>query len=387
MIHRFVDLPAVVSLEPNLVFLTSEASPSSKFVLWTAGNLATPNRLDSTQISSTTSVQYLADSELSPDGDQALYVIVTQLLGAPNTKTSEIRKVAFDDSTNVSLYTDTGAMDGVGNVYSLQPTWHPDGTEILFRSKGAGATTDVLKVMAPDGTGVTTIYTSSGGAFVQQPLYNYDGTLIAWLEGTQNIGFARLVVANADGSGATTVHSETSPASIAEFGWGTESNVLFFTRRDSSAFSTTDWSWKVVNSDGTGLTTMLSIDRSSGYGPSDTDPSAFKWTALPGDSAVVTTIQTDPSVDDEHFLTSIPADGSARTDYSPTQIVPVGSPDFRPAYFGGARIYFADANPATRLSSIKLDGSDYRNDFVGAGVGPDGASVVFHGFKGDTLGL
>jgi hypothetical protein len=375
----------ILAVEPDLVFLTVEGAPSQQYVLWTAGNLATPNRLDSTSISSASSSDdYLADTELSPDGLQALYCRVRRGL-TPNQ--SLIRKVAFDDSTNVLLYTDIGDHDAFGNTNPLQPTWSPDGNEILFRAKGVGNTLNVLKVMAPDGTGVTTIYTEGAGDTVGTPYYNYDGTKIAWTELIQNVGFARLRVANADGTGATTVYSETSPASIGFFAWAQDSNVLAFTRRASSAFSTTDWSWRKINSDGTGLTVLFAIDRSVGYGASDIDPSAIKWSWLPDDSGIATTIQDNPAVDD-HFLTKIFADGSGKTNYSPTRITPSGTPDFRPVVFkNGARIYFADANPATQLSSILLDGSDYRQDFTGTGIGPSGSDVTFHGFKGDTLNI
>ena len=381
MIHRFIDL-FEDQREPDLVFLALESSPSSKHVLWKAGNLATPARLSLTAINTGVSVEYLADTELSPDGTEVLYCRVTNLLSGALTKQCQIRKVQYDDSADVVLHTDTGAVE------SLQPTWRHDGGEILFRAKGSTTTLDRLKVMAPDGTGVSTIYTSTGNVGVNQPLYSWDNSKIAWVEQPLSGGYTRLIVANADGSSPATVHSETSPASVGEFSWGRESGgaaVLYFTRRASSAFSTTDWSWRKVNADGTGLTILFAIDRSSGYGAGDVDPSAFKWSALPAGQGVVTTIQDNPAVED-HNLTKIDASGT-KTTYSPTRVLPTGTPDFRPAFFGGGRIYFADANPATQLASIKLDGSDYRVDFTGSLVGPSGSSVTFHGFKGDTLNI
>ncbi len=372
-----------VVLEPNLVFLTDEVAPSNEFVLWTAGNLATPVRLTTTAISNATGTDdYLADTELSPDGLQVLYCRVRRGL-TPNE--SLIRKVAFNNSTNVLLYTDTGDHDTGGNTFPLQPTWKPNGLEILFRAKGSGTTINVLKVMSPTGTGVTTIYTEATGQTVYSPYYNYDGTKIAWVEQVQNVGYARLRVANSDGTSVTTVHSETSPASIGFFAWAKASNVLAFTRRASSAFSTTDWSWRKINSDGTGLTTLYAINRSVGYGAGDVDPSAIKWTWLPDDSGLVTTIQAVPTAN--HVLTKIKSDASGKTDYSPTRNLTAGTPDFRPvAFTGGGRIYYAFNTP-TGLVSILLDGSDYRVDFNGTGIGPSGANVTFHGFKGDTLNV
>ena len=379
MIHRCQNT-TFVAIEPNLVFLTEEGSPSFKYVLWKAGNLATPVRLASTAISNASGIDdYLADTELNGAGTQILYCRVRPGL---NPNQSLIRKVAWDDSTNVLLYTDTGDHDAFGNSFSLQPTWRPDGGEVLFRAKGSGTTLNVLKVMAPDGTGVTTIYTEGSGDRVQDPLYNHDGTLIAWMEAFG----ARLRVANADGSSATTVHSETAPAFMGSFGWAQDSNVIAFQRADDSTYSTTDWSWKKINADGTGLTTLLAINRSTGYGASDQDPQPWIWCWLPDGSAVVTTIQDVGTAGHPHYLTRIFSDGSGKTDYA--QTVPSATPDFRPAVFrGGGRIYFADADPATQLSSLKIDGSDYRTDFTGTGVGPSGSNVRFHGFKGDTINV
>ena len=112
----------------------------------------------------------------------------------------------------------------------------------------------------------------------------------------------------------------------------------------------------------------------------------INWSWLPDDSGIVTTIQDVAAVGDPHILTKINADGSGKTDYSPQRTLPVATADFRPVVFrAGTRIYFPEIDPATSLSSIKLDGSDHRTDFSGTSAGPGGSFVTFHGFKGDTL--
>lgn len=361
MIHRFVDLFAeAVSLDPNIVVLAFEGSPLLRYDLWKAGNLATPERFDTTVISSTHgTADFLADPELSPDGTEVIYCRAGHNLSPAK---NSIRKVDWDDTTNVELYLETS------NSASLHPTWAPDGSRIMFRAKGA-TTFNLIKAMDPDGTNVTTLYT--GGALVLNPYYNSDGTKIAWSENNT------VKVADSDGTNVATVRAPVSPAFVDPPVWANTQDVLAFFEGDSTASSTSRY-WRSINADGTGLATLVTI--ASGQ----SNPNSIKWSWLPDDSAIITTrhVTADPSPN--HILTKVMADGSGYVDISPEQRLSTATPDTRPVAIG-TRVYFPDANPTfTQLSSVKDDGSDYRTDLDGPTFTPN---VVFHGFKGDTVNV
>ena len=49
--------------------------------------------------------------------------------------------------------------------------------------------------------------------------------------------------------------------------------------------------WQIVNDDGTGNTTWLTISRASGYGAGDGDPSAIMYSFLESDTEIATTVR------------------------------------------------------------------------------------------------
>lgn len=262
---------------------------------------------------------------------------------------SEIMKVDWDNTAATTLYSEPSGRNGI-----LKPTWKPDGTKILFRSSGATTTLNQIKHMDPDGTNVATLH--NGTNTIGDPLYSYDGTKIVFGEN------GALKVMNADGTGLSTI-----VASGASFPcWFRTQNVVAYIHTGASD------GWRKINADGTGLTTLSTNFTFS-------DPSVIKWSVLSDDSAIVTT--NFDGVD--HDLVLIATDGSGITAVSPARTVPTATPDGRPvALFG--RIYFPQASPYTELRSVAEDGSDFRLDFDGVALSPD---VTFHGFKGDTLNV
>lgn len=364
MIHRFIDLPPSTVLEPNIVFLAKEESPLSYFDIWKGGNLATPARFSQTIISSLNGLNdYLGDPELSPDGTLVVY----SRAGSNTTPNqNRIYVVDWNDTASTQIISESG-----GTIASLQPTWKPDGTKILYRGKGSGATIDSIKVCDPDGTNGSTLYT--GAATVDNPQWNFDGTKIAWVES------GALKVMDADGSNVSTLYNTTTvnvfPA------WARTQNVIAFQTQDSSIY-TDDRYWRKINADGTGLTQLLKIERGIGYGPDNVDPYAITWTWLPDDTAILTTLQTPSDPSPNHYLAYIAADGSGES-FPVVKASPEGTPDFRPVVFA-TRIYFGTASPFTELSSVDLTGGDERVDFDGTSFS---ATVTFHGFRGDTINV
>jgi hypothetical protein len=383
MIHRFVDLfdEPVALVEPDIVFLAQEASPFSFFSLWKAGNLATPERFDTTIISSLNSTSdFLADPELSPDGTQVVYCRA----GSNTTpRQNRIYVVDWNDTATTQILSESG-----GLVLSLQPTWKPDGSQILYRGKGASTSLTLIKVCDPDGTNVTTLYTQASGLSVFNPTYNHDGSKIGWIEQTSSTFpfLARIRVMDSDGSNVSTVFACSGDEDIGvvngvpAIAWAHSSNTIAFRYRADTAF-TTDTEWRKVNSDGTGLTTLHTVSR-AGYGPTDVDPYPITWSWLRDDSSIITTLQTRTDPSPNHYLAYIAADGSGAS-FPVVKASPGGSPDFRPVVFAN-RIYFGTASPLTQLSSVDLSGGDERVDFDGTAFSP---TVTFHGFRGDTINI
>ena len=368
MIHRFVDLFEIPL--PDIPILGLDNSPLQTRTIWQIGNAATPYRMIRPIVSSVGATQtHLGDPDRNPaDGASVVYSRFT----SSGTITRSVRLVDWADTTDVQLYSDgTG---GVGE--SLQPVWKPDGTKILFR---AGSTLTSIKEMNADGTGVTTLYT--GAARIHNPLYNHDGTKIGWVENRS------VMVANADGTGATAVFTGAVGTRIAEsIAWQHAASVVAFWHGAG-----TDEIWKVMNDDGTGLTTWLTISR-VGYGPSEGNQTPIKYSWLESDTGIATTVRQPADPDPDARLTIITSAGSNLI--SPARYGPAntGNFDYRPVAITGRsegveRIYWPEGHgigqPVT-VSSVLPDGSDYRIDFDG--LGTVGGSV-FHGFRGDTLNV
>ena len=353
--------------------LAIDFSPLSTHTIWQIGNQATPFRMTATQVSQTSSI-HLGDPEREPTtGDTVIYC----RFNTTGTINRSVRIVNWDNTGDTQLYADATG----GTARSLNPTWAPDGSKIMFRAKGAGTALNLIKTMNPDGTGVTTIYT--GANEVYNPLYNYDGTRIAWTEGALNPTLIR--TANADGSGAATVY--TSPGILGlSVAWKHAADVIGFRDQASAAFTSNE-RWQIVNDDGTGNTTWLTISRASGYGAGDGDPSAIMYSFLESDTEIATTVRELAHADPDARLTLVTSGGNNYI--SPARYGPVntGASDQRPVALTGLlegveRIYYVDGGTPSGVCSVLPDGSDFRVDWDGTGT-TGGSS--FHGFRGDTV--
>ena len=96
-------------------------------------------------------------------------------------------------------------------------TWSPDGTKLLYAERVIGQP-DLLIRINPDGTGQTTLYTSTAASIGQSPTYSPDGTKIVFSEGSGFGAPLTLHTSNADGTGVASL--SVSIGGTAAASWG-----------------------------------------------------------------------------------------------------------------------------------------------------------------------
>lgn len=364
MIHRFVDLLSERPTGPDIPILGFDVAPLETRTIWKIGNGAAPVRMVQPIVSTVAANQpHLGDPHREPTA--GAYVVYSRF-NVSGTINRSVRKVDWDDTTDVELYADASG----GASESLEPVWKPDGTKILFRAKGASSLT-VIKHMDPDGTNVQTLF--SGAGTVTTPLYSFDGSKIAWNEG------GSLKVADADGTSVSTLATGVAVG----FAWANTSLRLAYRQTVG-----TNEVWKVINSDGTGGATWLTISR-TGYLPSEGNPTGIMFSWLADDSAFVTTVRQPADPNPDARLTLVDSTGSHLISPARYGASNNGTFDTRPVAITGRlegveRLYWLD-DLQSPVASVLPDGSDYRVDFDGTTVSPGGSH--FHGFRGDTLNV
>lgn len=352
--------------EPEIPVLSFDGGSNERSI-WKIGNGAAQVRLEETVVSSLGTPQvHLGDPERNPaDGLTCVYCRFT----STGTITRSVRLVDWADTVDVELYSDgTG-----GTSESLQPQWAPDGSYIIFRAKGAGSALDTIKRMDPDGSNVTTLYTSAGPQ-VFNPTLSADGTRMSWIEATA------VMVSDADGTGATAEYTPGGGDTLGEsMAWQKAANVIAF-------YTTigTDQIWKVMNDDGTGLSTWETIS-TTGYGPGQSNPTPIMYTWNLNDE-IVTTVRDPPDGDPDAKLCTIDSGGLTYISPAFYAATDSGSLDLRPVAIvgfdsGTERYYLLYNSSPSEVYSTDPTGADFRLDFDGAGTSS------FHGFRGDTLNV
>ena len=162
-----------------------------------------------------------------------------------------------------------GAADGTGTPVALansgggiQPDWSSDGTRITFVADGAS---DLIRVARVDGTGTPVTLGDTTGLNVQGPFFSPDGTRVMW-QTQQN-----LRIRNADGTGATTTISHPGMVGFPP-SWSPDGTRIAFPAYESTYQKIQIW---VTSSDGTGTPRSLTPDGFDNLNPQwKPDPNA-----------------------------------------------------------------------------------------------------------------
>ncbi|MCB8971209.1 MAG: hypothetical protein M9964_02610 [Solirubrobacterales bacterium] len=162
-----------------------------------------------------------------------------------------------------------GNADGSGTPVALpnggggiQPDWSRDGTRIAFVADGG---TDLIRVARVDGSGTPVTLGDTTGLNVQGPFFSPDGTRVMWQ--TQQTIYIR----NADGTGTTT--TVTHPGLVGySSSWSPDGTRIAFSAYESTYNKIQIW---VANADGTGTPRSITPDGLTNVDPQwKPDPNA-----------------------------------------------------------------------------------------------------------------
>ncbi|MCA1566087.1 MAG: hypothetical protein LC803_10715 [Acidobacteria bacterium] len=253
---------------------------------------------------------------------------------------------------------DGGQYGPVGNttIQGFQPSFSPDGKQIVFgRRAGTGSNTAIM-VINDDGTNLRQI--TATGVQDSGPTWSPDGTKIAFQ--TNRTGLRQIFTMNPDGSNQTRISdglsNDTLPA------WSPDGTKIAFTKTPLGLNMTSDvW---LFNPDGSGQMPLTLTPTSN-----DTFPT---WSP---DSTMIA-FQTDRDGNWEIYkMTSAGAIQTRLTNHAAADTDPTWSPD------GSLIAFTSDRNSSTNsIWSIAADGSSPTRLTTGLGENPS-----FSNDQGETV--
>lgn len=387
-----------VAPEPILPMLSADDASGGDHVIWEIGNLATPVRVNSTAFGY--GDNDIADPFASPlvDGNgvptEFVYALIASASGSFNT----VQRPDWDDVSNPTIAQAPSAPLG-GSTISTMPSYSPDGQTVVYRDTSASISDPTIGQtiwsVSRDGSGDTLLYDPADSTYkLYNPMFSPDGNYIAFTSAQTYLPTPittalkyRVHVMEADGSNHTVIvgpynggTSDSIPLLAPTVSWMHGSNVLAYLHPTSGTSFTADWEWHKINFDGTGDTTLLTINR-AGYTVNDIDPGPNYSCWLTDDSAVITAlIDIGTGI---HELTAIDAGGGGATglgvfiDWSPF------ASDLCSPLVYQQRIYYpvGPVGSQTLVESVDEAAADLRTDFDGTIYDP-GNDVRFQGFRG-----
>lgn len=356
MKHRFVDLDEVVGrIIPYVLHNDTDLHSS----IWMNRHGVGPAELVNTRMSTATFASQVVDPMLSPDQQSVVYGTI------PATGTdNHVRIIPADDSdtpdTIATSPNDAASSPFHGVDISMQPSWHPDGSKIIYRTTRQNTVLDPspreshVRSVEPDGSNDTLLVTNDMDVEgrIWWPQYNFDGSRIGMICASDAAGGdIRLATCDADGSNFTfiaTIYTTISGGiNRVPFAWANTSDQLVFYRW-------TDDTVRTIDGDGSNDTSIY------------TDPGPFwgtmKVTWLPDDSEIVYSKFTTALSAPKHEIGTLDPGGGGFTAFSGPRRWYGGNQSSYPRLFPqDGRIWVQDGNTSTDVvvASMLSDGSDY----------------------------
>lgn len=352
MIHRFVDLQQEADAIAFVMWMSIAASFEFYAGLW---KVSSDPGQDVAEVSTsyhvtTDTSDTLADPSVSPDGTRV--AVCTMLGGTPQV--SRVHCGLVDGSNKLQVGSDNPST----LFLSLQPWWHPDSSQLIYRHVDNSPNESYIKRsdIASDGSssGETTLLTKnrSTQGTISFPTYTYDGTKIVYL--LLNGGTTTLRACNADGSGDALL---ASPAHLTvdigkAFSVANTQNVVAYSKRSTGPERC---EIRKVNVDGTGDTLLFTED-----GTFDWGITRRAWSA--DDSEILMFHEVGGAAPIFRLWTIDPG-GSGGAAVATSQSS-YGLQNDQLAFVYGQRVYWVYGNDSTgddnQLVSCLTDGGGYR---------------------------
>ena len=157
----------------------------------------------------------------SPDGTRIGFSGMRRSVGHPEVWVMDV------DGTNQERLTTTVVMPGQENVWTLHPSWSPDGERIVFASTSSGQTQ--IWAMNADGSDQRQLTDGLGLSYpdANVPSWSLDGSRIAFWSGFER-RFGEVWTMNPDGSDPRRVTSTPDPQNSDDPQWSPDGTMIIF---------------------------------------------------------------------------------------------------------------------------------------------------------------
>ena len=157
----------------------------------------------------------------SPDGTQIAFSSMRRSVGHPEVWVMDI------DGANQKRLTSTVVIPGQENVWTLHPSWSPDGDRIVYASTSSGQTQ--IWIMNADGSDQRQLTDGLGPSYpdANVPVWSLDGSRIAFWSGFER-RFGEVWTMNPDGSDPRRVTSTPDPRNSDDPQWSPDGSRIIF---------------------------------------------------------------------------------------------------------------------------------------------------------------